>query len=51
MVKAFGGELVNEVMYACQQFHGGFGYIRDRARSSGWCVMPESCPSATAPPR
>lgn len=29
MVKAFGGELVNEVMYACQQFHGGFGYIRD----------------------
>ncbi len=29
MVKALAGELVNEVMYACQQFHGGFGYIRD----------------------
>jgi acyl-CoA dehydrogenase len=29
MVKALGGELNNEVMYACQQFHGGFGYIRD----------------------
>jgi len=20
---------VNEVMYACQQFHGGFGYMRE----------------------
>ena len=29
MVKAYCGELVNEVMYDCQQFHGGFGYIRD----------------------
>jgi len=29
MVKALAGELNNEVMYACQQFHGGFGYIRD----------------------
>ena len=28
MVKALCGELVNEVMYACQQFHGGFGYMR-----------------------
>ncbi|MCX7179140.1 MAG: acyl-CoA dehydrogenase family protein [Proteobacteria bacterium] len=27
MVKAYCGELVNEVMYACQQFHGGFGYM------------------------
>ncbi|MFT5111322.1 MAG: acyl-CoA dehydrogenase [Parasphingorhabdus sp.] len=29
MVKAYCGELVNRVMYDCQQFHGGFGYIRD----------------------
>ncbi len=29
MVKALCGELVNEVVYACQQFHGGFGYMRD----------------------
>ncbi len=29
MVKALCGELVNEVMYACQQFHGGFGYMRE----------------------
>jgi acyl-CoA dehydrogenase len=28
-VKAYCGELVNEVMYTCQQFHGGFGYIRE----------------------
>lgn len=31
MVKAYCAELVNETMYACQQFHGGFGYIRDSA--------------------
>ena len=31
MVKALCGELVNEVGYACQQFHGGFGYITDSA--------------------
>jgi acyl-CoA dehydrogenase len=29
MVKALTGELVNEVMYACQQFHGGMGYMRE----------------------
>lgn len=29
MVKAFCGELVNEVMYACQQFHGGMSYVRE----------------------
>ncbi len=29
MVKALCGELVNEVMYACQQFHGGMGYLRE----------------------
>jgi acyl-CoA dehydrogenase len=31
MLKALSGELVNEVMYACQQFHGGMGYIRETA--------------------
>jgi acyl-CoA dehydrogenase len=31
MVKALCGELVNEVMYTCQQFHGGFGYIMESA--------------------
>ena len=29
MIKALWGELVNEVMYDCQQFHGGFGYMRE----------------------
>ena len=28
MVKAYCGELVNEVMYACLQFHGGTGFMR-----------------------
>ncbi len=27
MLKALCGDLVNKVMYACQQFHGGFGYM------------------------
>ncbi len=31
MVKAYCGELVNEVMYDCLQFHGGFGYMRGSA--------------------
>ena len=30
-VKALCGELVNRVAYACQQFHGGMGYLRDSA--------------------
>ena len=29
MAKAYCCELVNEVMYTCLQFHGGFGYIRE----------------------
>jgi len=28
MLKAYCGELVNEVMYDCLQFHGGAGYMR-----------------------
>ncbi|MFN6993112.1 MAG: acyl-CoA dehydrogenase family protein [Aquincola tertiaricarbonis] len=31
MVKALCGELVNEVLYDCQQFHGGFGYMHEAA--------------------
>ena len=31
MAKAFCCELVNETMYTCQQFHGGFGYVRESA--------------------
>jgi acyl-CoA dehydrogenase len=31
MVKAYAAELVNRVMYDCQQFHGGFGYIQESA--------------------
>ncbi len=31
MVKALCGELVNEVMYACVQFHGGMGFMRESA--------------------
>ena len=28
-VKAFGAEIVNQVMYDCVQFHGGMGYMRE----------------------
>jgi acyl-CoA dehydrogenase len=31
MLKAYSAELANEVMYDCQQFHGGFGYIQESA--------------------
>ena len=30
-LKAYMGELVNEVMYACVQFHGGMGFMRESA--------------------
>lgn len=29
MAKAYCGELVNEVMYACVQYHGGMGFMRE----------------------
>jgi acyl-CoA dehydrogenase len=29
MLKALTGELASEVMYDCQQFHGGMGYMRE----------------------
>jgi acyl-CoA dehydrogenase len=28
-VKAFGAEVINQVMYDCVQFHGGMGYMRE----------------------
>ena len=31
MLKALTGELANEVVYTCQQFHGGMGYMREMA--------------------
>jgi acyl-CoA dehydrogenase len=31
MAKALVGELANEVLYACVQFHGGMGFIRETA--------------------
>jgi acyl-CoA dehydrogenase len=36
MLKALTGELVNEVVQACQQFHGGMGYIRETAVERLW---------------
>ena len=30
-VKAWGAEVVNQVMYDCVQFHGGMGYMRESA--------------------
>ena len=36
MLKALTGELVNEVVQACQQVHGGMGYIRETAIERLW---------------
>ncbi|MBC8056657.1 MAG: acyl-CoA dehydrogenase family protein [Rhizobiales bacterium] len=36
MLKALTGELVNEVVQGCQQFHGGMGYMRDTAIERLW---------------
>jgi acyl-CoA dehydrogenase len=36
MLKALTGELVNEVVQACQQFHGGMGYMRETAIERLW---------------
>ncbi len=35
-LKALTGELANEVVHACQQFHGGMGYIRETAIERLW---------------
>jgi acyl-CoA dehydrogenase len=36
MLKALTGELVNEVVQTCQQFHGGMGYMRETAIERLW---------------
>jgi acyl-CoA dehydrogenase len=36
MLKALTGELVNEVLHTCQQFHGGMGYMRGTAIERLW---------------
>jgi acyl-CoA dehydrogenase len=36
LLKALTGELVNEVVQACQQFHGGMGYMRETAIERLW---------------
>ena len=36
MLKALTGELVNEVVGSCQQFHGGMGYMRGTAIERLW---------------
>jgi len=36
MLKALTGELVNDVVQTCQQFHGGMGYIRETAIERLW---------------
>ncbi|HSN32466.1 MAG TPA: acyl-CoA dehydrogenase family protein [Ideonella sp.] len=36
LLKALTGELVNEVVGSCQQFHGGMGYIRETAIERLW---------------
>ena len=36
MLKALTGELANEVLQTCQQFHGGMGYMRETAIERLW---------------
>ena len=36
MLKALTGELVNEVLQTCQQFHGGMGFIRETPVERLW---------------
>jgi acyl-CoA dehydrogenase len=36
LLKALTGELVNDVAYACQQFHGGMGYMQGTAIERLW---------------
>ncbi len=36
MLKALTGELANEVLQTCQQFHGGMGYMREIAIERLW---------------
>ena len=36
MLKALTGDLVNEVLLTCQQFHGGMGYMREMPIERLW---------------
>ena len=40
MLKALTGELVNEVVSGCQQFHGGMGYMRGTADRAALARRP-----------
>ena len=42
MLKALTGELVNEVVQACQQFHGGMGYMRETADRAALARRPRA---------
>jgi alkylation response protein AidB-like acyl-CoA dehydrogenase len=42
MVKALSPEVLHEVVHGCLQLHGGSGFMRGHARSSGWCAMPRA---------
>ena len=42
MVKALAGDLVNEVLYDCVQFHGGMGFMRETAGRAH--VARRACP-------
>jgi acyl-CoA dehydrogenase len=35
-VRSTHGELANDVAYACRQFHGGMGYIRETTIERLW---------------
>jgi alkylation response protein AidB-like acyl-CoA dehydrogenase len=51
MLKALTGELVNEVVQTCQQFHGGMGFMHATTGSSA-CGATRACwASAAAPPK
>ena len=39
MVKALCPEVLHEVVHGCLQLHGGTGFMRGHARSSGWRAM------------
>jgi len=35
MAKLFAGDLIQKVVYDCQQFHGGMGYVVESAGGAG----------------
>jgi citronellyl-CoA dehydrogenase len=36
MAKLFAGDLMQKVLYDCQQLHGGFGYVTEYPISRAW---------------